>query len=100
MKKIVFGINAVREAVQDPSRIQKVLIEDGLKNTASLKLKDEIMRAGVSYSFVPQQKLYKYTKENHQGFVALIGQIQFAELESIIELEKQQLFLLLDVNLT
>ena len=96
MKKIVFGINAVREAVQDPSRIQKVLIEDGLKNTASLKLKDEIMRAGVSYSFVPQQKLYKYTKENHQGFVALIGQIQFAELESIIELEKQQLFLLLD----
>ncbi|MBL19941.1 MAG: 23S rRNA (guanosine(2251)-2'-O)-methyltransferase RlmB [Flavobacteriaceae bacterium] len=96
MKKIVFGINSVREAVQDPSRIQKVLIEDGLKNTASLKLKDEIMRAGVSYSFVPQQKLYKYTKENHQGFVALIGQIQFAELESIIELEKQQLFLLLD----
>tara|TARA_B100000989_G_scaffold297407_1_gene283099 strand:+ start:2668 stop:3384 length:717 start_codon:yes stop_codon:yes gene_type:complete len=96
VKKIVFGINSVREAVQDPSRIQKVLIEDGLKNTASLKLKDEIMRAGVSYSFVPQQKLYKYTKENHQGFVALIGQIQFAELESIIELEKQQLFLLLD----
>lgn len=96
MINIVFGINTVREAIQDPSRIQKVLIEDGLKNPAAHKLEEEVMRCGVSYSFVPPQKLYKHTKENHQGFVALIGQIQFAELESIIEPEKQQLFLLLD----
>ena len=96
MDALVFGIKAVREAIQDPSRIQKVLIEDGLKNPAAQKLKDEIMRSGVSYSFVPEQKLYKHTKENHQGFVALIGQIQFTKLESIIDTEKQQLFLLLD----
>ena len=96
MSKIIFGINPVREAIKTPSSIQKVLIENDLKNPAALKLKDEIMRSGVSYSFVPEQKLYKHTKENHQGFVALIGQIQFTELESIIEPEKQQLFLLLD----
>ena len=96
MIQIIYGINAVREAIQDPSIIQKVLIEDGLKNPAAQKLKDEVMRSGVSYSFVPEQKLYKHTKENHQGFVALIGQIQFVKLESIIEPEKQQLFLLLD----
>jgi 23S rRNA (guanosine2251-2'-O)-methyltransferase len=96
MSVIALGINAVREAIQDPSRIQKVLIEDGLKNPAALKLKDEVMRAGVSFSFVPPQKLFKHTKENHQGFVALIGQIQFTELESILDPEKQQLFMLLD----
>ena len=96
MNTIIFGKNAVREAIQNPSSIQKVLIENDLKNPAALKLKDEVMRSGVSYSFVPEQKLYKHTKENHQGFVALIGQIQFAELESIIDTEKQQLFLLLD----
>ena len=96
MSKITFGINAVREAIQDPSRVQKVLIEDGLKNPAAQKLKEEVMRSGVSYSFVPPQKLYKHTKENHQGFVALIGQVQFTELESVIDPKKQQLFLLLD----
>ena len=96
MSRIIYGINPVREVIKTPSRIQKVLIEDGLKNPAALKLKDEVMRSGVSYSFVPKQKLYKHTKENHQGFVALIGQIHFTELESIIEPEKQQLFLLLD----
>ena len=96
MNTIIFGTNAVREAIQNPSSIQKVLIENDLKNPAALKLKDEVMRSGVSYSFVPEQKLYKHTKENHQGFVALIGQIQFADLESIIDPEKQQLFLLLD----
>ncbi|CAI8324724.1 MAG: Putative TrmH family tRNA/rRNA methyltransferase [Bacteroidetes bacterium MED-G17] len=94
--KLVFGINAVREAIQEPSKIQKILVENGHKNPAAQKLKDEIMRSGVSYSFVPEQKLYKHTKENHQGFVALIGQIQFSELESILDPEKQQFFLLLD----
>ena len=44
---MAFGLNPVREAIQDPSRIQKVLIEDGLKNPAAQKLKDEIMRSGV-----------------------------------------------------
>ena len=96
MISIIFGINAVREAIQDPSRVQKVLIEDRLKNSAAQKLKEQVMRSGVSYSFVPPQKLYKHTKENHQGFVALIGQVQFTELESIIDPEKQQLFILLD----
>ena len=96
MISIVFGINAVREAIQDPSRVQKVLIEDRLKNPAVQKLKEQVMRSGVSYSFVPPQKLYKHTKENHQGFVALIGQVQFTELESVIDPEKQQLFILLD----
>ena len=48
-KNMAFGLNPVREAIQDPSRIQKVLIEDGLKNPAAQKLKDEIMRSGVSY---------------------------------------------------
>lgn len=95
-KKSVFGINAVREAIQDPSRIQKVFIENGLKAPAALKLKDEVMRAGVSFSFVPEQKLYRLTKENHQGFVALIGEIHFASLEDVIDQSQQQLFLLLD----
>ena len=89
--KVIFGLNAVREAIQDPSRIQKVFIENGASSPASQKLKEEVMRSGVSYSFVPEQKLHKHTKENHQGFVALIGEIQFESLENIIDINKQQL---------
>ncbi len=55
MNTTIFGTNAVREAIQNPSSIQKVLIENDLKNPAALKLKDEVMRSGVSYSFVPEQ---------------------------------------------
>lgn len=96
MSKLVFGINAVREAIQDPSRIQKVLMDNEIQNPAYKKLKEEVMRSGVSYSFVPPQKLFKHTKENHQGFVALLGEIQFASLEDVIDETQQQLFLLLD----
>lgn len=96
MSQVIYGVNPVRDAIQYPSRIQKVFIENRVGSPAAQKLKKEVMRSGVSYSFVPEQKLHKYTKENHQGFVALIGQVQFTELESVIDLEKKQLFLLLD----
>ena len=96
MSQVIYGVNPVRDAIQYPSRIQKVFIENRGSSPAAQKLKKEVMRSGVSYSFVPEQKLHKYTKENHQGFVALIGQVQFTELESVIDLEKKQLFLLLD----
>lgn len=96
MENTVFGINAVREAIQDPSRVQRVLMDNEINNPTFKKLKDEVMRSGVSYSFVPPQKLYKHTKENHQGFVALLGEIQFANLDDIIDEGQQQLFLILD----
>ena len=92
MSQVIYGVNPVRDAIQYPSRIQKVFIENRVSSPAAQKLKKEVMRSGVSYSFVPEQKLHKYTKENHQGFVALIGQVQFTELESVIDLEKKQLF--------
>lgn len=94
--RILFGIKSIREVIQNPSIVQKVLIQKKISNPEATHLKEQIIRSGISYSFVPEQKLHKQTKENHQGFVALIGQIQFTDLESILDLEKQQLFILLD----
>lgn len=94
--RILFGINSIREVIKNPSIVQKVLIQNKISNPEATHLKQQIIRSGISYSFVPEQKLHKKTKENHQGFVALIGQIQFTDLESILDLEKQQLFILLD----
>lgn len=93
---IVFGINAVREAIKDVSRIQKVLIEKRLKKKDTKNLRDEIIDSGVSYSLVPTQKLNKYTKGNHQGFVAILGEIQFSLLENIFDETQRQLFIILD----
>lgn len=94
--RILFGINSIREVIKNPSIVQKILIQNKISNPEATHLKQQIIRSGISYSFVPEQKLHKQTKENHQGFVALIGQIQFTDLESILDLEKQQLFILLD----
>lgn len=93
---IVFGINAVREAIKDVSRIQKVLIDKRSKTKDTKNLKDEIIDSGVSYSFVPTQKLQKFTKENHQGFVAILVEIQFSLLENIFDETQRQLFIILD----
>ena len=37
-KNVIYGLNAIREAIQDPSRIQKVFIENGASSPAAQKL--------------------------------------------------------------
>lgn len=92
----VFGLNSVTEAIKDPSSIQKILIQNNLDNYKSRILKNAIIESGISYSLVPEQKLHKYCKQNHQGFLAILGELKFSKLEDIVDVHKKQLFLILD----
>ena len=84
----VFGLNSVTEAIKDPSSIQKILIQNNLDNYKSKILKNAIIESGISYSIVPIQKLHKYCKQNHQGFLAILGELKFSKLENIVDVHK------------
>ena len=60
--RILFGINSIREVIKNPSIVQKVLIQNKISNPEATHLKQQIIRSGISYSFVPEQKLHKQTK--------------------------------------
>lgn len=92
----VFGLNSVTEAIKDPYSIQKILIQNNLNNYKSKILKNAIIKSGISYSYVPEQKLHKYCKLNHQGFIAILSELKFSKLENIVDVDKKQLFLILD----
>ena len=51
--RILFGINSIREVIKNPSIVQKVLIQNKISNPEATHLKQQIIRSGISYSFVP-----------------------------------------------
>ncbi len=97
---LVFGIRAVMEAIISGKTIDKLFIQKGLHGELSKELWKQIKERGISFSYVPVEKLNRLTRKNHQGVVAFISPIEFHNLENlvldVIESGETPLFLILD----
>ncbi len=100
-KTNIFGIRAIIEAIESGTTINKVYLQKGLRGDLFFELDKLLKKNSISTSVVPVEKLDRLSKHNnHQGAVAQISPVDFADLEEIIEktLDKKEpsLFLLLD----
>ena len=98
---IIFGLRAIIEAIDSGSTINKVYLQKGLRGSLFFELEILIKKEQITTSFVPVEKLDRLSKnKNHQGAVAQISPIEFADLENLIETSLEAtdapLFLLLD----
>lgn len=95
--KLIFGRQAVIEAVQASKTITKVFVQRDLNKNSAERLIRTLENATVPYSYVPVQKLNKLTIHNHQGVVAQLSEITFSSFEEVVEsLQNPGLFVLLD----
>ena len=94
---IIFGTNAVIEAVEASKTITKVFIQRDLDKNRAERLIRTLENSKIPYSYVPIQKLNKLTPYNHQGVVAQLSEITFHSLEDLVETHQNTgLFVLLD----
>ncbi|MCC5939097.1 MAG: 23S rRNA (guanosine(2251)-2'-O)-methyltransferase RlmB [Lunatimonas sp.] len=84
-KDYIFGIRAVMEALHAGQDIDKILILKEQKN----ELTDELIQLAkehrVPVSRVPDGKLNRITRKNHQGVVAYISSIAYASLDNVVD---------------
>lgn len=97
----IFGIRAILEAINNGETMEKVFLLKDLKGPLYQELQQTIRTNGISFSYVPKEKLDRLSKQNnHQGAVAQISQIEYQNLDEVIEKGLAQgtptLFLLLD----
>lgn len=97
---LIFGVYPVLEAIKSDVQIHKLFVQKGTSNPKLNEIVDLLENSDVSISFVPQEKLDKLTRSNHQGVVALSSPVSFFSIEQVVEqaLEKDKapLFLVLD----
>lgn len=93
----IMGRNSVREALISDANVVKVFIKEGITGKENQEVINLIKEMGVEYKFVPKQMLDKKVNfENHQGFVAEIGDFRYSEVKDIIDFANgkgEQLFL-------
>jgi 23S rRNA (guanosine2251-2'-O)-methyltransferase len=80
----IFGIRAVLEAIRSGKEIDKVLIRKGLSGELFQELFSEIKSYNILFSYIPDEKLNRITRKNHQGVIAFISPITYHSLENLV----------------
>jgi 23S rRNA (guanosine2251-2'-O)-methyltransferase len=84
-KDFIFGTRAVIEALNAQKDIDKILINKEQNNELTKELLSLAKAERVPVVRVPEAKLNRITRKNHQGVVAHISAIQYASLDNVIE---------------
>ena len=83
----VEGKNSVRELLKTDADIDKILVQNGLKDAESKKLIALMRDRRVKIQFADSFVLDKESeKRMHQGFIAFVSDYKYSSIESIIKL--------------
>ncbi len=99
---IVYGKNAVEALFKDEktNRINKILVSQNAKKDPKILNIIKLAKENkIPLLEVPKEKLQTYTKESHQGIIALVAPIEYASLDEVLEnlsYEKNNLIIILD----
>ena len=87
----VEGRNAVRELLNSSQTVDKVLVQNGLRDKESRELVRDIKESGIKFSYCEKSVLDKESvTKKHQGFVAYVTDFVYSELEEIIDAVKDK----------
>jgi 23S rRNA (guanosine2251-2'-O)-methyltransferase len=80
----IFGTRSVIEAIKNGRSIERVLIRKGLDNALFSQLFRLIKENDISFQFVPLERINRITRKNHQGILAFLTAVEFADIETIL----------------
>lgn len=83
-KDLLIGTRPLIEAIQAEKEIDKILIQKGLNSSTFKELWPLIKDHNIPFQYVPQEKLNRITRKNHQGIVAFTSQVVFQDYQEIV----------------
>ncbi|MFN3917197.1 MAG: 23S rRNA (guanosine(2251)-2'-O)-methyltransferase RlmB [Flavobacteriales bacterium] len=80
----IYGTRAVIEAIAAGRELNKVMIQQGLKNELISELRHHLKNTEIPTQYVPAEKLNRLSKKNHQGVIAFASPIVYQEIETLL----------------
>lgn len=100
LSKYLFGVHPVVEALESGKKIEKVIFKQGVDNIQVHRIIEMLKSKEIPFQFIPLEKMNYIVKANHQGVIAYIAQVDYADFETMVDDSLKQnstpLFVLLD----
>lgn len=82
---VIFGLRPIMEAIDAGKQIDRIYIKKGSDSPIMTILKEKCLEKKIATQEVPQEKLNRMVKGNHQGVVAQMSAIEYSDIFSIVE---------------
>ena len=96
----LFGMHPVLEAVKAGKKFDKVLLKQGLEGVQFRELMELLKENEIPFQFVPGERLNRAVRGSHQGVLAYISQIDYVDIEQLVNnalgLSENPLLVILD----
>ena len=80
----LFGMHPVLEAVKAGKKFDKVLLKQGLEGAQFRELMELLKINEIPFQFVPGERLNRAVRGSHQGVLAYISQIDYVDIETLV----------------
>lgn len=82
--QIIYGMRPVIEALESGLELDKLFILRGGKSPQMQQLLALARQGRVPFQFVPEEKLNRLTRQNHQGVVAYTASVSYQNIASLL----------------
>ena len=84
-ENMIYGLRAVIEALEAGRDLEKVFVQKNLQGDLSKELWTALKGTYTPVSKVPQERLHKFTRKNHQGVVAFLSPVKYFTVENLVQ---------------
>ncbi len=83
-KNLIYGTRPILEAIIAGKDIDKLFVHRETRNETLSEILREARQRQVPVSFVPVEKLNRFTNQNHQGVVCMLSPINYSALDIVL----------------
>lgn len=80
----IYGLRAIIEAIQAGRDIDRIYMKPDLNGPLASELMALVRQHRIECRRVPQERLNKITRKNHQGAIAIISAVTYYNLEDVL----------------
>ena len=85
-ENIIYGIRPILEAIDSGKTIEKIYAKNGLSGELFYELRQSAKKHGIRIQNVPLERINKIAAGNNQGVVAIISDIKYHDLETLVKI--------------
>ena len=83
---LIFGMHPLLEALEAGREIDKILLKRGLRSEEVSRITALARERTIPLQIVPEERLTRLTRKQHQGVIAFISEIEYTPLETLISM--------------
>ena len=87
---LIFGMHPLLEALEAGREIDKILLKRGLRSDEVSRIMALARERIIPRQMVPEERLSRLTRGQHQGVIAFVSEIEYTSLEQLIPMIYEQ----------